>query len=65
MYIRYNHSILHMSIEYSYDIWCCLGKSVYNLLKLKFYSYKVKLIQELNDDDPNLPGILRLNNIES
>jgi len=25
MYIRYDHSILRMSIEYSYDIWCCLG----------------------------------------
>jgi len=25
MYIRYNHSIWRKSIEYSYDIWCCLG----------------------------------------
>jgi len=23
--IQYDHSILRMSIEYSYDIWCCLG----------------------------------------
>jgi len=38
-YIRYDHSILRISIEYSYDIWCYLDMYIYIYTYIHPYIY--------------------------